>query len=488
MKLNQNKFIQSKSMQLAFICVVGVGVALLVFSLGLISSAYPAKTAKLNTGVSEIQKVFKSASLYTVKVRTRIPLPFILDEQGIYNGSGFLVDKKRAWIVTVAHTASRSPSEIKIKFSRGKYLKAKKVYVDPLLDLAILALNPSDLPKKSRVAKLNCTNIPSTGLPVAAFGYPAKIKLTGTRGVISGVLPLARHGLMLQTDAPLLNGTYGGPLISLVDGKVIGISTSSKSKAKNLNYSSVMKHVCDILDLLKKGKDPSPPILPYDFYADLDEKNKLIVAHVDKKQDRLKLKMGDTILRVNKYKSPISHSAYLIHLLRGNLEKVRLEVKRNNKTIVRQGKLLAMNKVTSRYGVLLSGALYGKSVWKFSNNYAIDKPAVIVHNVKAGSRSEFNRISKFDFVVSVNGEKITSLDQFYCVILKAKGLAATAQIDFLAMRRSKKVSLPFQYKSRQIKLDAIQIIADQHAVNTTRITKKASLCAKQSNTENSSKK
>ena len=163
------------------------------------------------------EAVFKKAPAYTVQIRTVVEMPFADDERGSGLGSGFVVDAKRGWVMTNAHVAARSPSQIRIAFRGGEYKPATKVYVDPYLDLAILQLNDAQR-QELRAAKLDCGEMPSMGHPVGAFGHPWGLYYTGTRGIVSGVTARFR-GEMLQTDAPINGGNSGGPLISLETGK-----------------------------------------------------------------------------------------------------------------------------------------------------------------------------------------------------------------------------------------------------------------------------
>ncbi len=62
------------------------------------------------------EEILATASRYTVKVQTLNHLGFNQDEGGSLDGTGFLIDRKRGWILTNAHVATRSPSEITVSF------------------------------------------------------------------------------------------------------------------------------------------------------------------------------------------------------------------------------------------------------------------------------------------------------------------------------------------------------------------------------------
>ena len=88
-------------------------------------------------------------------------------------------------------------------------------------------------------------------------------------------------------------------LISLRTGKVVGVNTASRRSSQNTNFAVPMGHACRILALLRQGRDPSPPELPFLFYLDLDENNELTVAKVFGKQHGLALREGDVVRRVS---------------------------------------------------------------------------------------------------------------------------------------------------------------------------------------------
>ena len=74
--------------------------------------------------------------------------PFIEDEIGSYYGAGLVVDAKRGWILTNAHVASHSYATLGVAFADGAPTRAERVYVDPHLDLAVVAYDPKALAKQ----------------------------------------------------------------------------------------------------------------------------------------------------------------------------------------------------------------------------------------------------------------------------------------------------------------------------------------------------
>ena len=102
------------------------------------------------------EDAFRSAIDWTVQVRTSVSQPFAEDEQGTWFGAGLLVDAGRGWVLTNAHVAGRSYGKVSIAFQDGRNVPARRVYVDPYLDLAVLAFDPRRLPAKTSVPVLDC--------------------------------------------------------------------------------------------------------------------------------------------------------------------------------------------------------------------------------------------------------------------------------------------------------------------------------------------
>ena len=243
------------------------------------------------------EEYFKGALEYTVQIKTTVSVPFDGESKRSSMGAGFLVDAERGWVMTNAHVVSRSPSQVVLAFNGQEFSEATKVYVDPFLDLALIKVSDSINTRGVSPAQLDCGSLPSVGHPVGAFGHPWRLRFTGTRGIISGATAKYLTD-MLQTYAPINSGNSGGPLMSLVNGKIVGINTSSIRGGQNTNFALAMKYACRILRLLQDGQDPSPPDLGLVYFKDVDERNALKVARSYPTTGAQKLMPGDVINRV----------------------------------------------------------------------------------------------------------------------------------------------------------------------------------------------
>jgi S1-C subfamily serine protease len=389
------------------------------------------------------EDIFEKAPLYTVQIRTTVNMPFTEDIRSSSMGA------------TNAHVAARSPSKVRVRFQRGDYYEATKVYVDPYLDLAILELDESQR-EALEVAKLDCGGFPPIGHPVGAFGHPWNLVYTGTRGIISGVT--SRMGTeLLQTDAPINGGNSGGPLISLQSGKIVGLSTSSinSDDDQNTNFAVPMKYACRVLRLLQEGKDPSPPQLLAMFYEDLDDEGKLTVAQTYLADDTLALQIGDTITGVLGVTSEIRNEGQLVNALRGQLENVKLEITRSGSPVIVEGRLEPAPRVIEQNGVFAAGILFGRMGWRDSRELNIALP-IMVHSVEYGTLGESLEIEEWDMLVSVDGRPVEDLNNLYDRLDAAD--RARESVHFVFKRWSNERDRVYDYIERTMAIEDLEFV------------------------------
>ncbi len=361
------------------------------------------------------EEIFADARAYTAYIETRIEIPFIEDEQGASMGAGFVIDRKRRWLLTNAHVSGRSPAHITAKFDGAEPVKARPVYIDPYLDLAILEYDPADGKEGTQMARLDCDIRPGTGHPVGAFGHPNGFKFSGTRGVISG--QTYRFGAdWLQTDAPINGGNSGGPLISLVTGRVVGINTATldDKQSQNANFAALASQACRVIELLKRGADPRPASLGVSFFRE-GEEDSLRVAQVFTVGAAAGLRRGDVILGLGGEKERPSSEGQLIHLLRGRSHAVQLLIMRAGKTISIEANFPPRSSPLERRGLNLGGALLAASNQTDIEGLVSISP-VMVHSVSKGSAAGLARLKHYDHLVAVDGIAIRSLEDIEAVI------------------------------------------------------------------------
>jgi S1-C subfamily serine protease len=401
------------------------------------------------------EDAFRAASDWTVAVRTSVSQPFIEDEQGSWLGAGMLVDAARGWVLTNAHVAGHSYGKVAVAFEDGKTVPARRVYVDPYLDVAVLAYDPTRLKPKTSIADLDCTSIPPVGHPVGAFGHPWGFRFTGTRGITSAVTTRLGSNL-LQTDAPINEGNSGGPLISLETGKVVGINTA-KIKAvsvEGLSFAVPMPYACTILELLEEGRDPAPPGRLVDFAMDENDEQTMLVARSRLPSGSLDLRAGDEILAVGSPGHEVATETDLVDALRGRLDEVSLRVLRDGKEIQIEGRWPAAARVTERRGVWISGALIAEAE-PLTNGLIAGSPALMVHDVSPGSEAESADLARYDLLVSADR---TPVDSLPALLQRARAAEAAGRpLELLLLRlTSEDQNALFTHQRRRLTVEELE--------------------------------
>ncbi|MBI2311102.1 MAG: trypsin-like peptidase domain-containing protein [Betaproteobacteria bacterium] len=401
------------------------------------------------------ERIFRDALSYTVQVRTTVTVPFDGDRKGSSLGAGFMVDASRGWIMTNAHVVSRSPSRVEVAFHGREFQDAQKLYVDPFLDLALVSIGK--LPEGAAVVTpaLECQELPPVGHSVGAFGHPWRLPYTGTRGIVSGVTNKYETEL-LQTDAPINQGNSGGPLISLMSGKIVGINTASivARGAQNTNFAVAMKYACRVLALLQNGQDPSPPQLSVIYFKDLDNRKVLKVARNYLASGAIGLKPGDVIREAGNSPVKVENETQLIHVLRGRLDQVRLKVERTGEARMLTGTIPSENPVLDRTAIFVSGVLFGLVAYRDLPEIGVR--GLTVHYVERGSVGEAQEIEKGDLLESVDGTPVATLDELSRVLAEARKANRPA---VLALKRVTSEATLFTHVERNLPIAGLRTIS-----------------------------
>ena len=138
-------------------------------------------------------------------------------------GSGVIISQD-GYILTNNHVAGDA-SQINVKLSDGRELKARVIGKDSETDLAVIKVDAQNLP----FARLGDSDRLEQGEWVIALGSPFGLQQTMTAGIVSATgrdLNVAggQFTNFIQTDASINPGNSGGPLINM-QGEVVGINT-----------------------------------------------------------------------------------------------------------------------------------------------------------------------------------------------------------------------------------------------------------------------
>jgi len=174
--------------------------------------------------------------------------------------------------------------------------------------------------------------------------------------------------------------------------------------SEGLNFAVPAQHACVILDLLRNGKDPSPPILPITF-ATTSKERELVVAESNGDWAEL-LKPGDRILSVNGDEAARFSSRFVSYLRAG--EPIRVGILRNAKTEFVDLPVLKDRDHVHRLGVHVSGMVIGRSTIT-----GYDPNVMWVQFLDDASVAEQAQFRDGDQVLSINGVTVKSHDDVF---------------------------------------------------------------------------
>ena len=354
--------------------------------------------------------ILDQANHYTVKIRRVTSIGLGEDDGTSASATGFLVDRTRGWILTNAHVASRSPATITVSFKGHKYVPARRVFVDRLTDVAILEIDKGAIPADAVTADLECIQPPRVGNPVAIFGHPGELSYTATRGIISSVSWVFPTEI-IQSDATINGGNSGGPLIDLSTGKIVGIAAASYRDTDDdhstaVSFSEPVRPICQILDLLKAGRDARYRQLPA-AYATAEDDDRPIVATVF--DEASGLKVGDRVIGINGHRD-IRNSSDLANRLRGASGLADVIVDRGGLEVTLKAATFAMPEVTDNRSIEFSGLVISNQ-WKLDSAEFQHEAYAVIDFVLPGSPAEMTKAHPSYHLVAVNNQKFSDLSK-----------------------------------------------------------------------------
>lgn len=187
-------------------------------------------------------------------------------------GSGFIVSSE-GLVVTNKHVVSDRESKYQILMGSDTRYTVQRIYRDPLNDLAILKINPSEHPQNDlEPLVLGDSDSLRVGQFVIAIGTAlGQFPNTVTTGVISGlgrgiVAGSSFQGFterldnVIQTDAAINPGNSGGPLLNS-SGQVIGVNSAVAASGQNIGFAIPVNILKDSIDSFNKGGQFDRPYL-----------------------------------------------------------------------------------------------------------------------------------------------------------------------------------------------------------------------------------
>lgn len=171
-------------------------------------------------------------------------------------GSGFFVNSS-GLLVTNYHVIEGA-SGVLVKLHNGAlFFVDKIVSIDSARDLALLKVAGRELP----TLRLGDSGHVTVGEEVVALGSPLGYQNTVSTGIVSGIRQVNGRP-MIQTTAPISHGNSGGPLLDL-QGRVIGINTSTEPRGQNVNFAVPVNELKEVLGTPEKHGLTDRSLLSY---------------------------------------------------------------------------------------------------------------------------------------------------------------------------------------------------------------------------------
>lgn len=201
-------------------------------------------------------------------------------------GSGFIVTAD-GLVVTNKHVVSDTGEKYTIITADDKKYDVQKIYRDPLNDIAIIKIDPSQNNReKLQPVNLGDSGKLQVGQFVVAIGTAlGQFRNTVTTGVISGLGRgisagdiyqgyVERLDNVIQTSAPINPGNSGGPLVDSA-GQVIGVNTAVDQSGQNIGFALPINVIKDSLSNFNKTGQFNRPFLGV-AYKFIDQKLALL--------------------------------------------------------------------------------------------------------------------------------------------------------------------------------------------------------------------
>ena len=158
----------------------------------------------LFVGMSPAPSPKTSAELAKIVSQSVVQVNYPVEEGGISNCTGFVIDAAKGWVLTVAHCVSPK-ADITVNQAPSKLLKSGD-------QLALLSIEPMSRPPLDLRG-----DSPALGDAAYTMGYGFGI-LTWLSRNVAGF-----NGLDLALDGTIVSGMSGGPMVDTF-GRVIGIN------------------------------------------------------------------------------------------------------------------------------------------------------------------------------------------------------------------------------------------------------------------------
>lgn len=158
-----------------------------------------------------------------------------IDHGGYHSGgTGFFVDADGT--IATNHHVIEGAGKVRVALFDGTELdRVELLTSDEQVDLALLRVDPKQLPTPPIVVELGDSEAIEVGEPVSVIGNPLGLDHTLTNGIVSA-RRIYEGERFIQMSAPISPGNSGGPVFDS-HGRVIGVSVAHLIGGQNLNLA-----------------------------------------------------------------------------------------------------------------------------------------------------------------------------------------------------------------------------------------------------------
>jgi S1-C subfamily serine protease len=167
-------------------------------------------------------------------------------EKRVSQGSGVVIGPQR--VVTNCHVI-RGASTVFIRKENVLYI-AKVEYRDPARDLCQLQVANLNAPS----VEVGTSKDVRVGQKVFALGNPQGFEVSLSDGLVSALRGPDGKESIIQTTAPISQGSSGGGLFN-EDGKLVGITTLQSRTGQNLNFAIPGEWVTELAQRMKAQEE-----------------------------------------------------------------------------------------------------------------------------------------------------------------------------------------------------------------------------------------
>ena len=367
------------------------------------------------------------------------------EHKEVQGGTGFIISED-GYVVTNNHVIEGA-DKIEVRINNKEKYAAKLIGKDSATDLALLKV---EVKQRLTPLPLGDSDRVRVGEWVMAIGDPLNFDKTVTVGVVSAK---DRSGLTadaatrsfenyIQTDAAINFGNSGGPLLN-TNGEVVGINTAIFRPAQNIGFAVPINTLKTILPQLRdKGKVVRGFLginivnVDADRAAafDLKAQEGAFVESVEtgKPAEKAGVRPGDTIVKVDSV--PVKDTRDLIGYVSSKTpgSKVQLGLVRDGRDTTVTATLAERKDEPADEGEadnLASDDTPGKigmTVQELTpqlrqmQRVKTGVEGLLVVRVKEVSPAADAAIQEGDVITSVNGEKVTTTDEFGKIVGKAR--------------------------------------------------------------------